>query len=142
MAVAIYNGKKSTIGFTLIEVMITVAIVGILAAIAYPSYTSYVAKSNRGEGQRELLRIANLQEQYYVDNRTYTSDLTKLGLDKSPFITEHGHYSIAATVPAGGATFTLTATAKGTQASADSACSPMKVTDTGEKTPDDSCWEK
>ena len=49
---------KSIKGFTLAELMITVAIVGILSAVAYPSYTSYVSKSNRVEAQRELASIA------------------------------------------------------------------------------------
>lgn len=71
-------------GFTLIEVMITVAIVGILAAIAYPSYIDYVTKSGRAEGVAAVMEVANLQEQYYLDNRTYASDLTKLGMSANP----------------------------------------------------------
>ena len=128
-------------GFTLIEVLIVVAIVGILASIAYPSYVDNVARSNRSEGQRELLRIANLQEQYYVDNRVYASDMTKLNLGADPFITESGHYSIDATVS--GATFSLTATAKGVQATNDSHCATLTVTETGKKSATNTdCWEK
>ena len=81
---------KKYVGFTLIEVMIVVAIIGILAAVAYPSYVDHLARSNRAEGQRELLRIANLQEQYFVESRVYTNDLTNLNLGASPFVTEHG----------------------------------------------------
>ena len=62
-------------GFTLVELMITVAIVGILATVVYPSYVSYVTKSNRTEAQRELMRLANLEEQYYVDHREYTENM-------------------------------------------------------------------
>lgn len=65
-------------GFTLIEVMIAVVIIGILASIAYPSYTQYIAQSARSEGLAALMRIANLQEQYYLDNKKYATDLTKL----------------------------------------------------------------
>jgi len=79
-------------GFTLIELLIAVAIVAILAAVAFPSYTDFVARSNRTEAQRELLRIANMQEQFFVDTRAYTSDMNNLGLGNDPFITENGYY--------------------------------------------------
>jgi len=134
--------KSFRLGFTLIELLVTVAIIGILASVAFPSFTDYVVRSNRTEGQRELVRIANLQEQYYADSRKYTSVLTQLGLDASPYITENGHYSISAVVNNVSGTFTLSAAALGTQASRDGACSPMTVTDTGKKTPVSSCWEK
>jgi type IV pilus assembly protein PilE len=120
--------------------MITVVIVGILAAVAFPSYTDFVARSNRSEAQRELLRIANLQEQYFVDNRSYTVTLTKLGLDKDAFITENDYYEIKAKLENGG--FTLTATALEPQKSRDSSCLTLSVTDTGKKTPDNACWEQ
>jgi type IV pilus assembly protein PilE len=134
--------KKTSLGVTLIELLVTIAIIGILAAVAFPSFTDYVVRSNRTEGQRELIRIANLQEQYYADSRNYTSTLTQLGLDSSPFVTDNGHYRISAVVSNVNGTFTLTATALGTQASRDAACSPMTVTETGAKTPTSSCWEK
>lgn len=132
---------KRQLGFTLIELMIVVAIIGILAAVAYPSYTDSVARSNRSEGQRELLRIANLQEQFYMDNRSYTTDMTALGLNASPFVTENDHYAISATTSDGGNAFTLTAKASTAQAKIDlSACGSLTVTDGGEKAPA-ACWE-
>jgi type IV pilus assembly protein PilE len=119
--------------------MITVAIIGILSSVAYPSYIDFVVRSNRAEGLRELVRIANLQEQHYVDNRSYTEAMTDLGLNADPFVTENGHYSIDATVV--NDTFSLVATAQGTQALKDSACGTIAVTDTGKKTPASNCWE-
>lgn len=133
------NSLKVYSGFTLIELLIVVAIVGILAGVAYPAYTDFTMRSNRAEGQRELVRLANLQEQLYVDSRAYTADMTKLGLSVDPYITENGFYSIDAVVA--GATFTLTATAKKGQVK-DTNCLTMTITDTGAKTPASNCWEK
>ncbi|MCG9695994.1 type IV pilin protein [Shewanella sp. Isolate11] len=125
-------------GFTLIEVMIVVAIIGILAAIAYPSYIDYITKSARSEGVAAVMRIANLQEQYYMDNRAYATDMTDLGLGASPFVTEHGHYSVAS---AGTSSFTITATAQGAQASRDSTCGTITMTSAGAKGPATECWK-
>ncbi|WP_425457529.1 type IV pilin protein [Colwellia echini] len=126
-------------GFTLVEVMITVGIVGILASIAYPSYTEYVTSSNRTEGQGELLRFANLQEQYFVDYRTYTKDLKKLGESYTKIDTAHGHYEIEV-ASADGVTFVINATPKGAQATNDSGCAPLTINQAGQKGPE-GCWD-
>ena len=134
-----YISKFTPKGFTLIELMIVVAIIGILSSIAYPSYVDHVTRSNRSEGQRELSRLANLQEQLMVDSKAYTGDMTELGLATDPYLTENGYYSIDAVVV--GATFTLTATAQGSQYTNDSTCKTLTITDTGKKTPTSDCWE-
>ena len=124
-------------GFTLIELMIGVAIIGILAAIAYPSYTDFIAKSARSDGLAAVMRVANLQEQFYLDNRAYAEDMSELIPGTDPFITDQGFYSADSTGTTG---FTIVATAQGIQASRDSACATIQLTDTGAKTPLE-CWK-
>lgn len=64
-------GKQD--GFTLIELMITTVIVAVLAAVAYPSYTRYIVRSNRTAAQAQMLDIANRQQQFLLANRAYAS---------------------------------------------------------------------
>lgn len=66
-------------GFTLIELMITVAIIGVLAAIGLPSYSQYVVRSNRAAAQAEMMDIANRQQQFLLANRTYATTIAALG---------------------------------------------------------------
>lgn len=70
--------RKVAKGFTLIELMITVVIIGVLAAIAIPSYSRYIVKSNRAVAQSEMMDIANREQQYLLANRAY-GDATAIG---------------------------------------------------------------
>jgi len=131
------------LGSTLIELLITVAIIGILAGVAYPSYVDYVMRSNRSEGQRELLRLANIEEQRFIDFRTYTNDMTDLGVAvnlSGAFETAYEKYSITATIANNGSTFVLTATAINSQ-TGDTSCTSLFINEIGQKTPA-ACWEK
>jgi len=67
-------------GFTLIEVMIVVAIIALLAAVGYPSYREHIARGQRSEGQQFLSDIAQRQEQILLDQRQYASTLAALGM--------------------------------------------------------------
>ncbi len=67
-------------GFTLIELMIVVAIIGIIAAIGYPSYSESVSKSRRGNAQAEMLSLSSALERYYTQNNHY-SDAAAAGAD-------------------------------------------------------------
>lgn len=119
------------------ELLITVAIVGVLATIAYPSYVEHVARSNRSEGQAELLRFANLQEQLFVDTRRYAGTMSALGASGDTFLTESRHYVISVRTTANG--FRLTATAQGNQANTDTGCTVLSLTEAGVKAPSQ-CW--
>jgi len=136
-------------GFNLIELMIAVAVMAILAALAYPAYTDYVAQARRSEAMKELMTLANLEEQYYIDNGGYTSDLTNLdGSASTSYSTENGYYLITATVSSADATFVVTATAQGSQLTADTDCKVFSLDQDGSKSSKDSsgsatsgCWE-
>lgn len=85
----IVTTKKRLSGFTLIEIMIVVAIIGILAAIAMPQYQGYIQKGRRAAAQAFLLQVAQRQQQFYLDNRAYAASLTNLNVpvpnDVSPY---------------------------------------------------------
>lgn len=66
--------RQHTIGFTLIELMITVAIVGILAAVALPSYNSYVARARRADARTQLVQLSQFMQRFYVANDSYYQD--------------------------------------------------------------------
>lgn len=70
-------------GFTLIELIITVGIVGILATVIMPTYRSYVLESQRVDTQGKLLQIIELQERYFIDNFSYTDEMQDLGYTNS-----------------------------------------------------------
>ena len=74
-------------GFTLVEIMIVIAILGILSAIAIPSYQEYIRKSRRTDAKEALLSAAALQERYFLQNNHYSSDISTVGgkLSKDKF---------------------------------------------------------
>ncbi|NMG14650.1 Minor pilin, type IV [Aromatoleum bremense] len=107
------TADRAAEGFTLIELMIVVAVVGILAAIAYPSYQEFVRKARRADGKEALVRVQIEQEKWRTNNTTYTSNLVDdLGLDDE---SAEKHYTLAISGTSGTG-YTVTATAVGAQA--------------------------
>ncbi|MGE8446880.1 MAG: type IV pilin protein [Comamonas sp.] len=102
-------------GFTLIELMIVVAIVAILAAIAMPAYDSYIRKSRRIDAKNAVLDLASRQERYYSTNNKYTESATDLGYSKFPAAVGSGNSFYTLNVSADDKTYTATATPTGTQ---------------------------
>lgn len=135
----LHTDNRKQFGFTLLELMITVAIIGILASLSYPSYMAFVAENNRSEAQGELLRFANLQEQYFVDYRTY-GNLQALGEATNTITTKSGNYKIRVQAAFNAAGFVLRARAQGNQFDNDvTACTTLRINQVGQKTPA-ICW--
>ncbi|WP_282561177.1 type IV pilin protein [Motilimonas sp. E26] len=135
------SSKQPNQGFTLIEVMITVAIVGILAAIAYPSYMQYILTSNRSQATVELTEIANLQEQYYLDHNQYADDLSLLGYPSASIETQGGSYKVKLSNTDRLIDFTVTATPINRQAG-DSHCASFTLNHQQIKgATHDDCWQ-
>ncbi len=104
-------------GFTLIEMMIVVAIVGILAAVALPSYQNYIIRAARVQAQAELLELASLQEKIFLNSTNYSPSVTTAyngtaagGLGRTSGQTKDGRYALALDITAPAQTFVLTAT--------------------------------
>jgi type IV pilus assembly protein PilE len=131
-------------GVTLLELMIVTVIIGIMASIAYPNYRQFVARAKRNEAKAALLQIAQNQERFYLQNNTYTTDLTQLGFPVACplYLTDTESYSICVTI-ADANDFTAVATYQRADAEAGK-CMTFSIDGRGGKTslPDTNCWTR
>ena len=134
-------------GLTLIELMVVLLIVGILAAVAVPSYRQYVIRAHRTEAKTALLRLAANQERHYLQNNTYTDDLALLGFGTGasdngvytlsvPIADTTTYQAIAVPTPGGGL--------NDIDMSQDEACARLTIDAAGQRgafpDPDGICW--
>lgn len=132
------NDSRNAKGFTLIELMIVVAIIGLLAAIAIPSYRDFVVRSNRADAKIALAEVANLQEKYYSQFGTYADDLADLNFPEAV----GDHYTVSVN-NADATTYTLSAVpnAGSGQERDDTDCPEFTLDNFGNRNPAQ-CWSR
>lgn len=133
------GSRRMSAGFSLIEVMIVVVVVGILASIAYPSYVNSIMRTHRATAQACLGSYAAFMERFYTTNLRYDQDtagdavtLPVLECASASNSGDNYTYSLVA-ANLGATTYTLQATPIGTQASRDSQCATLSMTHTGDR---------
>ena len=140
-------------GVTLMELMIVVAIIAIIAAVSFPSYTQFIVRAKRAIGTSQLLQVADLQQQFFMDNKRYAASLTSLGFasaaimlgDEGQVVADGDKdriYGLSLTNTTA-TTFTITATPQLKQAENDSLCGKLTLTNAGAKGHSgsgSSCW--
>lgn len=142
--------RRSAAGFTLVELMVTIAVGAILGAIAVSSYTGQVRKSRRTEARQALLDLASREERFFSTNSAYTTSAANLGYTGTfPQPVGNNYYQVsvcvAGALPCAGAANTgsvylITATAINTQAK-DTACATFSLDNTGTQTATNAtCW--
>lgn len=133
-------------GFTVVELLITIAIIAILAAVGYPSYTKYVARGNRSAAESFMLEVSSRQERYLVDARQYAADLATLGMTV-PTSVSNSYTVTIIDVTSAPPSYTVQAAPKSGQATNDAGCGTLTITAAGAKGATGSagaatCWSR
>jgi type IV pilus assembly protein PilE len=128
------NLQVKQVGFSLVELMVAVAVIGILASIAFPNYMEYVKKGRRSAAQSHLMDVAQRQQQYLLDTRSYAQSLTALDVTTPSDVSSY--YTITIAV-GDGSPPSFTATATPVSGSAQASDPTLTLSNTGAKTPAD-----
>ena len=149
----ISNQQKRQHGMNLIELLVVVAIVAILGAVAYPSYVQHIVDTKRTAATNILLQVADRQQQFFMDNKSYAADLTNLGFGANPLIVGDDGREVAAgdsqsvysvtLANIGVTTFTATAAPLNGQLTRDTECGSMVLDQSGSRSQSGAgadCW--
>ena len=120
-------------GFTLVEMLITIAVIAILASVAWPSYESYVRRSKRATAQSALMTIANREQAHLLDLRGYTTSLAALNVSAPQEL--RGDYAFTIVVDNAASPRTFVATATPLNLQARSGELPLTVSQSGARSP-------
>lgn len=139
----IRNGREG--GYSLIELMITVVIVGLLATIALGVYTRQAARTKRSAAQSFMFTIANKNEQFLLDARGYAANVAALGVTVPSRVSANYTVTMVPDNTTAPPSFVITATPTGTQATQDASCGTLTLNQNGVKTASGSagaggCW--
>jgi type IV pilus assembly protein PilE len=130
---------KNKLGFTLVELMITVAVIGILAAIAIPNYQQYVLRGNRSDAKAILMETAQFMERYYTTNNTYVGATVLSAVSPKGASATSKKYDITFSAGPTATSFTLQAATTGSQDN--DSCGDLTISNTGAQTPTTAgCW--
>lgn len=134
---------KKQHGFTLVELMIVVVVIALLSMVAIPAYNDNVRKGRRADAKSTLTTAAARMEQYFMDNKSYTTDMKNLGYADSPADSVDGYYEITAAACSGGSIATCyVLTAKpgsGSPQADDTGCTSIALNYMGSRSPG-KCW--
>lgn len=138
------NSAQSA-GFTLLELLIVIAVFSIIMSMSIAGYRQYITRANRVDATALLLRVAAAQERFYLEQNTYTDDMAALGFPNA--LSERGYYALTVNPALGGLVVGYTATATvvdGESQSDDTKCQDMTINESGlrNSAPEDPevCW--